>query len=154
MAKETILPSVPLKKASELSGLSVHMLNYLGRIGVLIPSGSVPGRGRRRLYTFCDVLFLKMISDLLARGIEVKRLGQALQRAKNEADLWIEVQKRPRRYLITDGTEVFLLRKGQLESKTTNGQFAFSFVMDVGAAHAPLANAWPRSTNQNRKRAK
>ena len=122
------------------------MLNYLGRIGVLIPSGSMPGRGRRRLYTFSDVLFLKLIADLLSKGIEVKRLGTGLKRIKEQADLWLEVKKRPRWYLVTDGTEVMLREKGRLESKTADGQFVFSFVLDMEAAHAPLATAWPRET--------
>ncbi|MCB2083169.1 MAG: MerR family transcriptional regulator [Sphingomonadaceae bacterium] len=146
MAIKPHLPAVPIKKASELSGLSPHMITYLGRIEILIPSGNLPGRGRRRLFTFSDVLFLRMIADLLSRGIEVKRLGQGLRRIKEEADLWLEVQKRPRWYLVTDGAEVMLRRKGRLESKTADGQFVFSFVLDMEAAHAPLASAWPRQS--------
>lgn len=148
MANQVLLPSVPMQKAAELSGLSVHMLNYLGRIEVLIPSGSEPGRGRRRLYTFSDVLFLRMIAEMLSKGIEVKRLGAALKRVKAEADIWLDIRKRPRHLLATDGTEVFLHRRGQLESKTMNGQLVFAFVLDVAAAHGPLADAWPRATKQ------
>jgi len=148
MRKETILASVPVKKASELSGLSSHMLTYLSRIEVLIPSGNQAGRGRRRLYTFSDVLFLRVIAELLARGIEVKRLGKALKRAKEEADTWLDVKARPRHFLVTDGTEVMLKKKGQLESITAGGQLVFAFVLDIAAAHGPLAVAWPKKTAQ------
>lgn len=147
MAKQSSIPAVTIKKASELSGLSTHMLTYLGRIDVLIPSGSLPGRGRKRLYTFSDVLFLKMIAELLTRGIEVKRLGEALKRVKAEADGWLNVRACPRQFLITDGTEVMIRKKGQLESKTLNGQYVFAFVLDIAAAHRPLAEAWPRLPN-------
>ena len=143
MPKEAILAAVPIKKAAELSGLTAHMLTYLGRIEVLIPSGNLPGRGRKRLYTFSDVLFLRVIAELLARGIEVKRLGKALKRAKDEADTWLDVRDRPHHYLVTDGTEVMLKKKGQLESITTGGQLVFAFVLDIAAAHRPLAEAWP-----------
>lgn len=145
MPKETILAAVPIKKASELSGLSPHMLTYLSRIEVLIPSGNPPGRGRRRLYTFCDVLFLRVIAELLARGIEVKRLGKALKRAKDEADTWLDVRARPKHFLVTDGAEVMLKKRGQLQSITTNGQLVFAFVLDIAAAHRPLAEAWPKA---------
>lgn len=144
MAKEESIATVPIKKAAELSGLTAHMITYLSRIEVLLPSGNPGGRGRRRLYTFSDVLFLRMIADLLARGIEVKRLGKALRRVKSEADDWLDVKTRPRHFLVTDGTEVMLRRKGQLESKTLNGQLVFAFVLDVAAAHKPLAQIWPK----------
>lgn len=144
MPKTQTVVAVPIKKAAELSGLSTHMLTYLGRIEVLIPSGNSGGRGKRRMYTFSDVLFLRMIAELLSKGIEVKRLGQALRRVKAEADDWLEMKARPRHLLVTDGTEVMLRKRGELVSKTMNGQLVFAFVLDVAAAHKPLAEAWPR----------
>jgi DNA-binding transcriptional MerR regulator len=150
MAEEETVGAVPIKKAAELSGLTTHMLTYLGRIDVLKASGNRGGRGRARMYTFSDVLFLRMIAELLARGIEVKRLGEALRRVKSEADVWLDVTTRPRHFLVTDGTEVFLRRKGKLESKTRDGQFAFAFVLDFAVTHGPLADQWPR---RDKKRA-
>lgn len=134
--------SVDITRASALSGLSAHMITYLGRIDVMRPSGA-SGRGRRRRYTFNDVLFLRVIAEMLGRGIEVKRLGAALRRAKAEADLWDDVKAAPGHYLVTDGTEVYLRRKGMLESKTIDGQLSFAFVLDLGRAHAPVAAGWP-----------
>ena len=84
----------------------------------------------------------------------MKRLGAGLKKIKAEADLWLQVQKKPRWYLVTDGTEVMLRRKGQLESKTTDGQLVFSFVLDVEAAHAPLATQWPRQTSRVKSKLK
>jgi DNA-binding transcriptional MerR regulator len=133
---------VDVVKASALSGLSIHMITYLGRIDIIHPTGA-SGRGRRRRYTFNDVLFLRVIAELLGRGVEVKRLGAALKRAKAEADLWDDVRAAPRHYLVTDGTEVFLRRKGRLESKTVDRQLTFAFVLDLGQAHAPVAAGWP-----------
>jgi DNA-binding transcriptional MerR regulator len=145
MTKEETVAAVTIKKAAELSGLTAHMITYLGRIEVLIPSGNPGGRGRRRLYTFSDVLFLRLIADLLKRGIEVKRLGKALRRVKTEADDWLDVKARPRHFLVTDGTDVMLRQKGQLESMTKDGQFVFAFVLDVDAVHRPLADIWPKA---------
>jgi DNA-binding transcriptional MerR regulator len=137
-------PSVGIRPAAELSGLTVHMVVYLSRTGILIPAGGTsPGRGRRRLYTFNDVIFLKVIADLLARGIEVKRLTKSLQRARAESAAWIDIRRAPSRILVTDGTEVFVHRRGRLESKTFNGQLAFAFVIDLARPHEAIARSWP-----------
>jgi DNA-binding transcriptional MerR regulator len=118
------------------------MITYLGRTDLLNPAHR--GRGRARLFTFNDVLFLKVIADLLARGIEVKRLRDALKRARLESELWIDIRRAPRRYLVTDGTELFVRRRGQLESKTKNGQLAFAFVLDLEPTHKAVAQSWPK----------
>lgn len=136
--------SVDVATASALSGLSVHMITYLSRIDVVQPTAA-SGRGRRRRYTFNDVLFLRVVAEMLSRGLEVKRLGAALKRAKAQADLWEDVRSAPSHYLVTDGAEVFLHRKGHLESKTVDGQFAFAFVLDLQHAHAPVAEGWPQA---------
>jgi len=134
-------PSVSIDQAAKLTGLSVHMITYLGRLDILKPS--IRGRGRRRLFSFNDVLFLKVVADLLSRGIEVKRLRNSLVQAKKEAERWVSIREAPKRYLVTDGTELFVRSYGRLESKTRNGQFAFSFVMDLGTAHRSLSSSWP-----------
>jgi DNA-binding transcriptional MerR regulator len=148
MAQDQKNPSVSVTQAAALTGLSVHMITYLGRTEILTPSRR--GRGRPRLYTFSDVLFLKVIADLLARGIEVKRLKQSLQRARSECELWIDIRRAPRRYLVTDGTEVFVRDQGQLVSKTKNGQLAFAFVLDLAPAHRHVAELWPKQSGERR----
>jgi DNA-binding transcriptional MerR regulator len=142
MAMHNKNPTVSISQAARLSGLSVHMITYLGRTEILLPK--VRGRGRMRLYTFSDVLFLKVIADLLARGIEVRRLRQALQRARTECELWIDIRKSPHRYLVTDGTELFIRHRGRLESKTKDGQLAFAFVLDLDPAHKAVSRVWPK----------
>lgn len=137
-------PSVDAGKAEELSNLSPEMLTYLARIDVLKPSGNdKPGRGRPRRYTFTDVVFLKAIAGLLERGIEVKRLGRALRRAKADASQWMDIRKAPARFLVTDGTDVFFNEAGQLESMTFTGQYAFGFVIDLRPTHKFVADGWP-----------
>jgi DNA-binding transcriptional MerR regulator len=134
-------PSIPILQAAKLAGLSVHMVTYLGRHDILSPT--IRGRGRTRLYTFSDVLFLKVIADLLASGIEVKRLKQSLQRARIECENWIDIRKAPKRYLVTDGTELFIRDQGRLESKTRSGQLAFAFVLNLASTHRIISKSWP-----------
>ena len=85
-------------------------------------------------------------------GIEVKRLRQALQRARSECALWIDIRRTPHRYLVTDGTELFVRNRGQLESKTRDGQLAFAFVLDLAPAHRALARLWPEQDDYRTNR--
>ena len=120
------------------------MITYLSRIDVLKATGhEKPQRGKRREFTFADVLFLRVIAALLSKGIEVKRLGAALKKAKADSDSWVNVSKAPHRFLVTDGTELFIRGEGTLESKTFNGQFAFAFVVDLREAKNRLSKIWP-----------
>lgn len=139
-------PTVDFKTAAKLSGLSAHMLVYLIRNDILVPSGNGhAARGRKRLYTFSDVIFLKLIADLLVKGIEVKRLNAALKRAKIDVDTWIDIRKAPRGLLVTDGTEVYVHRNGRLESKTKNRQFVFAFMLDIAELHHSISKEWPQT---------
>lgn len=139
-------PSVSARQAAHLSGLSLSMLNYLCRTEILPPSGgNRRGRGRKRLYTFSDVLFLRVTAALLDRGIEVRRLSKALQAARADATNWLDIRRKPSAYLITDGTEVFVAKRGRLESKTSDRQYAFAFVLDIASHHGALTANWPNA---------
>jgi DNA-binding transcriptional MerR regulator len=142
MRKDLKNPAITVAQAATLSGLTVDMITYLGRIDILKASLG-GGRGSRRLFTFSDVIFLKVIASLLANGIEVSRLRASLKRARKEAQTWIDIRRAPRHFLVTDGTELFVRRKGELESKTMDGQLAFAFVLDLVPMHRKISDDWP-----------
>jgi DNA-binding transcriptional MerR regulator len=147
-------PSVGAREAAELSGLSMAMLDYLSRTDLLVPSGEPRRcRGLKRKYTFADVIFLRVISELLSRGVEVRRLRRSLQAAHADATTWIDIRRQPRDFLVTDGTEIFVANKGTLESKTTNRQYAFAFVLNLASHHRAVAKIWPRITAARRSAA-
>jgi DNA-binding transcriptional MerR regulator len=143
MSKDIKNPAITINQAATLSGLKIDMITYLGRVDILKPALG-GGRGSRRLFTFNDVIFLRLIAEMLSKGIQVSKLKSSLNRARSEAASWIDIRQAPRRYLISDGTEIFVRRKGQLESKTMNGQLAFAFVLDLGTTHKQVADAWPQ----------
>ena len=66
-----------------------------------------------------------------------------IRKLRLETDTWIDIRHAPRHYLVTDGTELFVRKKGELESKTMDGQLAFAFVLDLGPTHKKIAEAWP-----------
>lgn len=91
--------------AARLSGLSVDMLNYLQRTGI-VASRKVASqqrmRGKPRAYTFADLIILKAIGSLTAAGVSVLRLQKSIRAARR-----IKIEENERvfagRYLVTSG---------------------------------------------------
>lgn len=121
-----------IRDAAKYSDLSVPMVDYLARSGVLTPSGrDHPGRGRTRLYTFGDIVVLRALRHLLAAGIEVRKLKSALEtlRARQSE---ITPRSMPCKYLVTDGSEVFLRsNRKEVTEDLNSGQFVFAFVVEL-----------------------
>ena len=121
------------REASALAGFrTVHMLDYLCRSGIVVPSKAPSrGRGRKRFYTFGDLVLLRSINKLLAKGLPVKKLAEALgvlQKRFRE----ISADHASPKYLFTDGVRVIWQDDTSgLVDLTAGGQFAFSFVIDI-----------------------
>src|SRR5262245_33246938 len=69
MVKESPITH-PTRVAARVSGLTVHMVNYLCRTDVVRP-GATPsrGRGRKREFTFEDLVFLRLLAAMLRHGV-------------------------------------------------------------------------------------
>jgi DNA-binding transcriptional MerR regulator len=118
------------------------MVDYLARTEVVVPSVlRKPGRGRRRLYSFGDLVVLRAVGRLLESGISVARLKTALKTLQRNFR-----HLRPEgtlcRYLITDGRNVYLEEEsGALTDLTDAGQMAFAFVVDIRGARDDVIKA-------------
>lgn len=111
-----------------------HMLDYLHRTGIVRPSKSAtPGRGRRRLYTFRDLVLLRSVNHLLRRGLPVRKLKLAIETMRKKfRDIPLDGRVGPDRYVVTDGTNAYLVdREAKIFDLTKNGQMAFVFMLDV-----------------------
>lgn len=128
-----------MRKAAKLSGLTSYMVDYLGREGIVPPSGSIrTGRGIERRYTFSDLVLLRMMSGLLKKGVSAKRLKQAIRTLRTKFPKITE-NSIPGRFLVTDGKWVlFKDETSLLENLNTGGQFEFSFVVDVEPIHREI----------------
>ncbi len=63
-----------------LVGISYRQLDYWARTGLLRPSiRAAHGSGSQRLYSFADVVQLKVIKRLLDAGMSLKRIRQAME---------------------------------------------------------------------------
>lgn len=118
-----------LRTTSKVSGLSIHMLNYFCRNRIVEPSGgSRRGRGVPRLYSFEDILLLRVIERLLAQGVSPLRLRGAIQGIQERGGSGKELISK--RFVTTDGFDVFFDDDGILE-RLSSGQLAFAFVLKL-----------------------
>jgi DNA-binding transcriptional MerR regulator len=96
------------KSASRIAGVSLRQIQYWDESGFVRPSVKLAGgRGTKRLYSFSDLIRLRVVKDLSEHGLSLKKLRRCVAHLKRS------IPKRPvlaesLRYL-TDGDTVFLL---------------------------------------------
>ncbi len=103
----------------KIVGITYRQLDYWTRTGLVIPSvAAATGSGSQRLYSFNDLLQLKVVKSLIEAGASLQKVRQAIDYVRNHlADDWSKVT------IVTDGAGVYactsdaevvdLLRKGQ-----------------------------------------
>ena len=89
--------------ACNAAGITYRQLDYWARTGLVEPSvRGATGSGTQRLYSFRDILLLKVIKRLLDAGISLQQIRQAVQflRERGTDDL-------TRVTLMSDGATVY-----------------------------------------------
>lgn len=119
------------EQASRLSGCTHHQLRYWDRVGLVSPSiQSSGGRpGVRRLYSFRDLVALRVVRSLLDNGMSLQRVRRAwdyLRREGGMDDHLAQVK------LVTDGHSIFHVSRddGELLDALRQGQLAFFVAID------------------------
>lgn len=125
-----------VNEAARHSGLTVYMVDYLCRNGLVKPTGCTKrGRGCVRKYTFSDILLLRVISELLSKGVSVLGLKKSLAALQKRRGATNDILKK--KYLATDGKNIYLEDKGVLEL-LSSGQLAFAFVLELESVRNEL----------------
>ncbi|MEV4503091.1 MULTISPECIES: MerR family transcriptional regulator [Streptomyces] len=89
--------------ACAAAGITYRQLDYWARTGLVEPSvRPAHGAGNQRLYSFRDVVVLKIVKRLLDTGVSLQNIRTAVQhlRSRGAADL-------PRMTLMSDGATVY-----------------------------------------------
>lgn len=122
-------------RAATISGLTRAMVDYLARTKVIRPSiAPKPGRGRRRRYSFGDLVSLRASKLLLEAGVSVSRLRQAMTTLQQMYGKTIA--ECPAEFLFTDGTNVYLRAATDVVADITAGnQLVFAFMCDLRRLH-------------------
>lgn len=125
-------------QACAYTGCTAHQLRYWDRIGLVKPGvQSTGGRpGVRRLYSFRDLVALKVVSSLLEKGLSLQRVRRAFDYLRRKAQL---DQHLSEVRLVTDGRSIFQMYKndGELIDLLKEGQLAFYLAIDSAAGSEP-----------------
>ena len=118
-------------QASRFTGCTPRQLRYWDQIGLVRPSvQSTGGRpGVPRMYSFRDLVALKVVKSLLDGGMSLQRVRRSWEFLNKKAGLdrhLAEVK------LITDGQSIFsvLRREGEVLDALRQGQMAFFVAID------------------------
>ncbi|MGH2812155.1 MAG: MerR family transcriptional regulator [Actinomycetota bacterium] len=110
----------------KIVGISYRQLDYWARTGLATPSVQpAQGSGSQRLYSFEDLVELKLIKRLLDTGLSLQRVRQAIQ---NLRDLGHDVAGVT---LVGDGTSIYALKSpDEVLDLLRRGQGVFGIAID------------------------
>jgi DNA-binding transcriptional MerR regulator len=96
------------KTVSSIVGVSLRQLQYWDEKDFIRPSvRTADGRGTKRLYSFHDLICLKVVKDLTYHGLSLKKIRRCLKPLKERSS----DTERPAESLkyLTDGEELFII---------------------------------------------
>jgi DNA-binding transcriptional MerR regulator len=118
-------------QACKFTGCTARQLRYWDQIGLVQPSvQSTGGRpGVPRLYSFRDLIALRVVKSLLDGGMSLQRVRRAFEYLNEEADLEEHLAEVK---LVTDGQSIFKIcrRDGEVLDALKQGQMAFFVAID------------------------
>ncbi len=121
MTIERELDGYRAPQVCKLVGITYRQLDYWARTGLIVPTlAQAHGSGSQRLYSFSDVVQLKVIKNLLDAGMSLKKIRSAFEILRAEMDT---DQPLADVTLLSDGQTIYaahsdaevvdVLRKGQ-----------------------------------------
>lgn len=95
-------------EAMSLAGCNYTFLNNLARAGLLAPSiQPAAGKGSARLYSFGDVLALRVVRQMREAGLELQALAAWIEALRSPALLaGLEAEPGEYQYLLSRGAEI------------------------------------------------
>lgn len=134
-----------------LVGITYRQLDYWARTGLLQPSvASAKGSGSRRVYSYSDVLELKVIKQLLDAGVSLQSARRAVECLRE--DLGADLASAN---LVLTGTSSVLARtNGEVVDLLGGGQGVFNIVPLAGVVEeleADIVRLDTSETSSSRK---
>jgi DNA-binding transcriptional MerR regulator len=111
---------------SEIVGITYRQLDYWARTGLVSPSvRKAEGSGSQRLYSFEDIVRLRVIKRLLDAGVNLERIRAALEELTRQGRALSDVT------LASDGRTVYAIDDDrQLLDLLQRGQGVFAIAVD------------------------
>lgn len=114
------------EQACRLSNCTHHQLRYWDKVGLVKPSIQPTGGrpGVRRLYSFRDLVALRVVRGLLDNGMSLQRVRRAWDYLRREGDMESHLSDVK---LVTDGQSIFKVSsdEGEIMDALRDGQLAF-----------------------------
>ncbi|MEY4130215.1 MAG: hypothetical protein RLZZ31_339 [Actinomycetota bacterium] len=107
------------RRTAEIVGITYRQLDYWARTDLVRPSlVDAAGSGSRRLYSYTDLLELKIVKSLLDAGLKLESVREvfSFMRTQLEADIAsanLVIQGSTAMLVRDDGDLIDLVRKGQ-----------------------------------------
>lgn len=119
------------EQACRLSNCTHHQLRYWDRVGLVGPSiqGTGGRPGVRRLYSFRDLIALRVVRSLLDNGMSLQRVRRAWDYLRREGGMDGHLSDVK---LVTDGLTIFRVSNDddELMDALREGQLAFFVAID------------------------
>jgi DNA-binding transcriptional MerR regulator len=118
-------------QAGRFTGCTGNQLRYWDKIGLVKPSVQATGGrpGVRRMYSFRDLVSLKVVNSLLEGGMSLQRVRRAFEYLRGNAGLDEHLSSTK---LVTDGQSIFKICKtdGDVLDALKQGQMTFFVAID------------------------
>ena len=119
------------QQASRLTGCTPRQLRYWDHIGLVRPSVQATGGrpGVPRLYSFRDLVALRVVRSLLDGGMSLQRVRRAWEYLNSTAKLDKHLSEVK---LVTDGQSIFKIsrKRDEILDALRHGQMAFFVAID------------------------
>lgn len=105
-------------QAAKIVGISYRQLDYWARTDLIRPTAAdASGSGSRRVYSYRDLLELRVIKSLLDAGIRLESVREVFTYLRNHVDTDIVAA-----HIVISGQSVVLCQGDQLVDVLRNGQ--------------------------------
>ena len=117
------------KQACYLSGCTSHQLRYWDKVKLVSPSiQSSNGKpGVPKLYSFRDIVSLRVVKTLLDNGMSIQRVRRAWKYLSKNGNLISELSEVK---LVSDGETIYSVQEEQVFDALKSGQLAFFETID------------------------
>jgi DNA-binding transcriptional MerR regulator/predicted RNase H-like HicB family nuclease len=116
------------KVAREVTGITYRQLDYWATTGLVGSSiREAAGRGSRRVYSFEDLVALRVVARLRAAGVSLKAVGRAVTYLKGHTDRPLSTLA-----LIPQGRSVFVLTedRSKMIEASSHGQVVITIEVE------------------------
>jgi DNA-binding transcriptional MerR regulator len=115
-------------RTAQIVGISYRQLDYWARTDLVRPSlADAQGSGSRRLYSYRDLLELKMIKNLLDAGLKLESVREVFTYLREHLDVDIVAA-----HLVIEGNQVVLCQGDELIDVVRRGQGVLNVLSIAG----------------------